>query len=254
MTAEPASETRIPGDGRIVTPADMMAVSLSRILRDGEIAFHGVASPLPMVAILLAKATHAPNLIYLNITGSVDPAPWHLPHSTVDPALLQGSRSMITLADAFDLSARGELDTVFLSGVQIDARGSINMSAIGDPAHPKVRLPGGAGSAFLMSTANRIVLWRTRHDARTFIEHLSFTTGSGKVDRVVTPLCIFRRNDEGHLVLESIHPYTTSGEIVQNTGFSVVTDGVPFTPPPTAEEMAALDRIDPEGVRFTEFA
>src|SRR5579859_7120489 len=176
------------------SPDTMMVVALSRLLRDGENVFHGVASPLPMVAILLAKATHAPNLIYLNITGSIDPRPEHLPRSTVDPALVRGSRALITLADAFDLSARSRLDTVFLSGVQIDGAGRINMSAIGEYAHPKVRLPGGAGSAFLMSTANRIILWRTRHDRRTFVEELPFVTGSGNVDRVVTPLCVFRRD------------------------------------------------------------
>src|SRR5260370_33205256 len=144
-----------------------MGVALSRLLRDGERVFHGVASPLPMVAILLARATHAPSLVYLNITGSVDPTPRHLPRSTVDPALLEGTRSLITLADAFDLSARGELDTVFLSGMQIDARRRLNMSAIGDYDRPKVRLSGWAGSAFLMPTARRVLLWRTRHDPCT---------------------------------------------------------------------------------------
>jgi glutaconate CoA-transferase subunit B len=231
-----------------------MAVAMSRLLRDGELVFHGVASPLPMVAILLAKAVHVPDLVYLNITGSVDPKPERLPHTTVDPALLQGTRSLITLADAFDLSARGELDTVFLSGVQIDGAGRINMSAIGDPGRPKVRLPGGAGSAFLMSTANRVVLWRTRHDTRTFVERLSFTTGSGKVDRVVTPLCVFRRDPEaGTLLVESIHPYSSAEEVSAQTGFAVETAGVPFTPAPTAEELAALERVDPEGVRRIEF-
>src|SRR5205085_1136761 len=129
------------------------------------------------------------------------------------------------------LSARGELDTVFLSGVQIDARGRINMSAIGDYAHPKVRLPGGAGSAFLMSTANRILLWRTRHDPRTFVEELPFVTGAGKVDRVVTPLCVFKRNPEtGRLEVESIHPYSSADEVAAQTGFAVELEGVPFTP------------------------
>jgi glutaconate CoA-transferase subunit B len=232
----------------------MMAVVLSRLLRDGERVFHGVASPLPMVAILLAKATHAPNLVYLNITGSIDPEPAHLPRSTVDPALLDGTSSLITLADAFDLSARGELDTVFLSGVQIDAQGRINMSAIGDYAHPKVRLPGGAGSAFLMSTANRIILWRTRHDTRTFVEDLSFVTGAGNVDRVVTPLCVFRRNPEsGRLRVESIHPYATADEVAAQTGFPLEMEGVPLTPPPTAEELSALGAVDPDEIRRTEF-
>lgn len=238
-----------------LTPDVMMAVAMSRLLRDGELAFHGVASPLPMVAILLAKATHAPNLIYLNITGSIDPIPDHLPRSTVDPALLRGTRSMITLADAFDLSARGELDTVFLSGVQIDAAGRINMSAIGDYTHPKVRLPGGAGSAFLMSTANRIILWRTRHDPRTFVEELPFITGAGNVDRVVTPLCVFRRDPKlDRLVLDSIHPYTTTDEVKAQTGFPLDVEGIPTTPPPTADELTALTHIDPTAIRRTEFA
>ncbi len=42
--------------------AQQMAVSLARLLRNGETVFHGVASPLPMVATLLAQATHAPDL------------------------------------------------------------------------------------------------------------------------------------------------------------------------------------------------
>lgn len=167
----------------------MMAVAMARLLRDGETVFHGVASPLPMVAILLAKRLHAPGLVYLNITGSVNPRPDHLPISTVDPALLRGTRALVTLADLFDLAARGRLDTVFLSGVQIDGQGRINMSAIGEYHQPKVRLPGGAGSAALMPAARRTILWRTKHDRRTFVERLDFVTASGNVDRVVTPLC-----------------------------------------------------------------
>ena len=58
---------------------EIMAVSLARLLRDGETVFHGVASPLPMVSILLAKVLHAPNLVYLNITGSTDPTPTRFP-------------------------------------------------------------------------------------------------------------------------------------------------------------------------------
>ena len=143
---------------------DIMVVSLARLLRDGETVFHGVASPIPMVAILLAKATHAPDLVYLNIAGSVDPEPESLPVSTVDPALIRGARSMVTLTDLFDLAASRRLDTAFLSGVQIDGRGRTNMSVIGQFDAPKVRLPGGAGSAAIMPRAKRTLIWRTKHD------------------------------------------------------------------------------------------
>src|SRR5215207_1460472 len=136
----------------IIAP-EMMTVAMSRVLRDGETVFHGVASPLAMVATLLAQQSQAPNLIYLNITGSINPHPNSLPVSTVGPELLRGTRALVTLADLFDLSARGRLDTAFLGGAQIDGQGRINLSAIGDYARPKVRLPGGAGSAALMPTA-----------------------------------------------------------------------------------------------------
>lgn len=236
-------------------PATIMVTALSRLLRDGERVFHGVASPLPMVAILLAKATHAPRLVYINITGSIDPAPRALPRSTTDPALLAGTRALVTLAEIFDLSARGELDTVFLSGVQIDVRGRINMSAIGEYAHPRVRLPGGAGSAFLLPTAGRVILWRTRHDSRTFVESVGFATGSGHVDRVVTPLCVFRRDPQRErLLVESIHPSTDPEDLQTRTGFALDLAGVPFTPPPSEEELAALARVDPTEVHRIEFA
>ena len=101
----------------------------------------------------------------------------------------------MTLTDLFDLAARGRLDTAFLSGVQIDGAGRINMSVIGDFARPTVRLPGGAGSAALMPRAKRTILWRTKHDPRVFVERLDFVTAQGNVDRVVTPLCVFRRRD-----------------------------------------------------------
>ena len=141
----------------------------------------------------------------------------------------------------------------FLSGVQIDGAGRINMSAIGDFARPKVRLPGGAGSAALMPTAKRVLLWRTKHDPRVFVDRLDFVTAAGNVDRVVTPLCVFVRRD-GRLEAESLHPGVTPEELRAATGFAVeVGPGTPVTPPPTAAELAALRAVDPDEVFRSEF-
>lgn len=239
-----------------VAPWDMMAIAMARLLRSGETVFHGVASPLPMVATLLAKKLHAPDLTYLNITGAVDADPPTLPVSTVDPALLRGTRALVTLADLFDLSARGRLDVAFLSGVQIDGEGRINLSAIGPYEHPTVRLPGGAGSAMLMPTARRVILWRTKHDPRTFVERLDFVTAAGNVDRVVTPLGIFvRRNGDLKLEVESLHPGVRPEAFQDATGFAVdVGPETPVTTPPSAEELTVLRAIDPAGVARSEFA
>lgn len=238
----------------IVPAPAMMAVAMARLLRDGETVFHGVASPLPMVATLLAKRLAAPHLVYLNITGSVDPAPVRLPVSTVDPALLHGTRSLVTLTDLFDLAARGRLDVAFLSGAQIDQAGRINLSVIGSFDRPVVRLPGGAGSAALMPSVRRVILWRTKHDRRSFVDHLEFVTAAGNVDRVVTPLCVFVRR-QGWLDVESLHPGVTPDRLHEQTGFSVmVDDTTPITLPPTRAELAGLAEIDPERVIETEFA
>jgi glutaconate CoA-transferase, subunit B len=240
------------------TPAPtFMAVAMARLLRDGERVFHGVASPLPMVAILLAKRLHAPGLVYLNITASVDPSPGALPKSTVDPALLAGTATLVTLTELFDLSARGGLDTAFLGGVQIDGAGRINMSVIGNFDRPRVRLPGGAGSALILPTAKRTILWRTQHTPRSLVDHLDFVTATGNVDRLVTPMAVFRREAAGNgtpgFMLESRSPGVSIEAIREATGFAFeATAHVPELVP-TAEELAALDAVDPGRVREVEF-
>lgn len=230
-----------------------MVAALARLLRNGESVFHGVASPLPMVATLVAKRLHAPDLVYLNITGGVDPEPTPSAASTVDPALLSGARSMVTLTDLFDLAASGRLDTAFLSGVQIDRQGRINMSVIGDFAKPTVRLPGGAGSAAIMPRAKRTILWRTRHDPRTFVERLDFVTAAGNVAFVVTPMCVFARSAD-RLQVETIHPWVEPDDLAAATGFPIDAGALtPRTPLPTEDELATLAAVDPAGVSLTEF-
>ena len=232
--------------------AEQMIVCLARLLRNGEVVFHGVASPIPMVATLLAKRTHAPDLVYVSIAGGVDPEPSQVRASTVDPVLLEGARSQVTLTDLFDLAASGRLDTAFLSGVQIDGQGRTNMSVIGDFARPRVRLPGGAGSAAIMPRAKRTLIWRTRHDPRVFVDRLDFVTATGNVDRVVTPMCVFRRV-AGRLEIETIHPWVDPAELLANTGFPVeLGEGLQQTPPVTVEERAVIAAIDPDRVVLTE--
>ena len=156
------------------------------------------------------------------------------------------------LMDVFDLSMRGGLDVAFLSGVQFDQEGRVNASVIGDYRRPKVRLPGGAGSAVLIPTAKRAVIWRTKHDRRTFTEKVDFITARGHVSDIITPLCHFAMR-EGKLIVESVHPGHTLAEVAENTGFPVQYYEERETVPPTEEEMRWLRRIDPRDLRSIEF-
>jgi glutaconate CoA-transferase, subunit B len=234
-------------------PSDLMAVAMARLLRDGEVVFQGVNSVLPMVAIGLARRVHAPNLTYVNIAGGFDPTPRFAPASSTDPELARGSPALISNEDFYDLCARGGIDTVFLGAVQIDARGRTNVSVIGEHSRPKVRLPGGGGAAAIMPTAGRVILWRSQHSPRVFVERLDFVTAAGNVDRVVTPLCVFQRR-RGRLEVEALMPDVTAEEVRAQTGFDLGTDSAwPALQPPTEAELDALQVVDPEGVRRMEF-
>jgi glutaconate CoA-transferase, subunit B len=232
---------------------ELMAIAMARLLEDGEVVFQGVNSPLPMVAIALARRLQAPNLVYLNISGGIDPCPRYLPASTTAAELAHGSASLFNNEDFYDLCARGGIDTAFLGAVQIDGAGRTNVSVIGDHIRPKVRLPGGGGAAMIMATARRVILWRTQHNRRAFVERLDFVTAAGNVDRVVTPLCVLQRRN-GRLVVEALFPGTSAGDVTANTGFPLdVPADCPSLAAPTEHELALLAAVDPGRVREMEF-
>lgn len=233
-------------------PSDIMTIAIARMLKNDETVFHGVASPLPMVAIQLAKSLQAPDLIYVNITGGVDAKPLKFSKSTDGPELLKGTKALFPLSEIFDLSMRGGLDVAFLSGIQFDPYGNVNASVVGDYHKPKVRLPGGAGSAVLIPTAKRAIIWRTKHDKRTFVPKCDFVTTRGNIHKIVTPLCIFAFKD-GRLVLDSIHKTSSLQEVIDNTGFEVIYDEIRFTEDPTPEEWKMLQKVDPTDIRSIEF-
>ncbi len=245
---------RISEPARDYTAADMMICAMARLIQDKDTVFHGVSSHMPMLAVLLAKSMHAPEAVYLNIPGGVDPDVIKIKEYTSAGAeLCEDAEAMFPLQDVFDLSMRGGLDVAFLSGIQFDVNGNVNASVIGDYKRPKVRMPGGAGSAVLIPTAKRAIIWRTKHDARTFVEKVDFVTTRGNIDKIVTPLCVFRFR-QGKLELDTVHPTTTFENVQENTAFLLSKNAVGITPAPTVDEITILNRIDPQRIREIEFA
>ena len=237
----------------MIRPCDMMTIAMARLIEDGDTVFHGVSSHMPMVATLAAKRLHAPNAVHLNIPGGVDPQkPVLNEYTSAGGELWQNACAGFPLMEVFDLSMRGGLDVAFLSGVQFDAAGNVNASVIGEYRRPKVRLPGGAGSAVLSPTARRAIIWRTKHDRRTFANRVDFVTAQGNVSEIVTPLCIFTMY-QGELILKSVHPYSSIEEVAENTGFPIRYFSIEQTPPPTEREMRALWEVDPMDYRSIEF-
>jgi glutaconate CoA-transferase subunit B len=216
--------------------SELIAVLMSREVRDGEVSACGALSQIPASGLLLAKELHAPNaeLIILNTVFR----PFHT------------SRQFHFLAQ------RGELGLFFASGVQIDRRGNYNLHHLGtDPDHPKVRFPGGYGGSLIYYCARRTVVFRTEHTRRSLVEKVDFISAAGSSEanvlrlgnptKVITPKAILRFDKEaGSLRLDSIHAPYTLEDVQENTGFDLGVRGpVATTPAPSAEELRVLREV-----------
>ncbi len=233
-------------------PSDLLTTVIARHLGGVESCFHGLASTVPMVAIMLARKLYYPGLLYLNITGGVNVKDVPLRISSDGPNLYHASQSAFNLTDIFDFAARGALDVAFLSGGQVDEQGRVNNSAIGPFASPKVKLPGGAGSAVLIPNAKRSFIWKSKHEPRGLVKEVDFVTSKGNVDYIFTPLCVFKRID-GRMMLAGVMPGSSLEEIRENTGFEVGVHSTQAIAPPTEEELRLLGEIDPLRARDAEF-
>jgi glutaconate CoA-transferase, subunit B len=245
--------------------SEMMVVTASRLLRDGDVVFVGIGQP--NLACNLARRTHAPNLNMIYEAGVIGAQPARLPLSIGDPCLVSGAASICSMYEIFAYYLQnGKIDVGFLGGAQIDRFGNVNATVIGPYAKPKVRLPGSGGSAEIAAWANR-VYFITPHQARRFPEKCDFITGAGflagKSERiatgvrgggpheVVTDLGILTPDQEtGELILTALHAGATVEQAIKNTGWKLkVADDLKTTEPPTDEELRLLrEELDPTGI------
>jgi len=214
---------------------ELLAVLLSREVRDWETSACGAVSHIPATALLLAEATHAPHAQII-ILGSEE-----------------YGRNLGK--DFHFVAQRGQLDLFFISGIQIDAEGNFNLHVIGDPDAPDFRLPGGYGTGLLYYTAKRVLLFRTEHTARTFVPKVDFVSGALKTPdkikrprnstKVVTPMAVLTWEYEAERwALESVQAGYSVQDVQENTGFDLLLpEQVPTTPEPAPQELHTLRTV-----------
>lgn len=202
-----------------------MAVLIARQVRDGENVGTGVNSPVPASGVLLARALHAPNA-RLRMPGAESAEPFH------------GSKEF------FDMAQRGRIDLFFLSGVQVDRRGNINLHVLGDYGRPERRFAGAFGSAVLYYVVRRVIVFRLEHSPRTLVDQVDFVTasgGPGRPDRVITSRAVLVPGAAGELELFEYAPGETVAGVRAATGWDLqVRPGVRASPPPTELELELL--------------
>jgi glutaconate CoA-transferase, subunit B len=217
-----------------VRPEEVLIEVVLRLIDGAKLIAVGANSPIPAAAAFLAQrlSPDAPNV---SLQQSPDHNLW-----------TDGGREL------FDSAGQGRIDVFFFSGAQIDGTGNINLTVIGDYAHPRTRFPGAYGSAYLYFMVPRIILFRLEHSRRTLVEKVDFISAPGtsppNVFRrggpvaLVTPLCHFGFDKRrARFRLESVHPGHTVDEVLDNTGFAFDRpDEVPVTPAPSAEMLTLL--------------
>lgn len=240
------------------TAGEMMAVTGSRALIDGEVVLVGVG--LPQVAAYLAKRTHAPDLHILFEVGVMGARPRETGVGIADARLWFGASRMAGYVEVLGMVLqRGLVDVGFLGALEVDAYGNINTTwAAGR------HFTGSGGANDIASLAKRIMVIM-RHEPKKLSERVKYITspghlmggrsrqeaglrGGGPV-QVITDKAVLDFDPETkRMRLASVHPGVSVAEVIENTGFPLlVPTTVPVTEEPTAEELELIRReVDPD--------
>lgn len=243
------------------TTNELMAVTASRLLKDGENVVVGLG--LPQIAALLAKSTHAPGLNIIYEIGVINPEAEEMGVGIADPRLWNESECFTSFVGTLgSILQKGLIDVGFLGGLQVDKFGNINSTSIKTEKGYR-HINGSGGAADIATFAKRLMIIM-KHEKRKIIEKVDFLTSVGYLNgrnsrketglpmcediKIITNLCVFGFDEEERsLKLLSVHPGITLEEVVENTGVEFkIPETVKYTEEPTEKEVDLLrNSIDP---------
>jgi glutaconate CoA-transferase subunit B len=246
------------------TVDELICACIARQIPDGEIVAQGIATPLVMAGYLLAKCTHAPNVMFASAIGQSLVQDWApLGVARIEALWLDQAMIHVGFARAATEILPRLRPLEFFRPAQVDVHGNFNNIALGaDYRRPRLRLPGTGGIPDVTTYEDRVSLYVPRHSRVTFVNQVDFVSGLGHNPArtrgagpcyLVTDLGQFDYAD-GRMRLTSLHPSATLAQVRAKTGFDfdVAPDWGP-TPPPTSEDVRLLrESIDPLGVRQLE--
>jgi glutaconate CoA-transferase subunit B len=228
-----------------ISPTDLMTINAARELRDGQVCLVGVGPP--NAAANLARRLQAPGCVLVYESGAIGAQPVRLPLSIGDDDLAETALELVSVVEMFNLwIGGGRIDVGFLGAAQIDRRGNLNTTTIGDYDHPKVRLPGAGGAPEIAACAKSVIVI-VRHSPRTFVERLDFVTSLAHERGhtvVITDLGVLRPADDGELELVAVHPGVEPEQVQEATGWELrMADAIEHTPAVTQRELDELREL-----------
>jgi glutaconate CoA-transferase subunit B len=264
------------------TLGELMIYQIALTIENNSLVFHGFGSPLVQLALHVAKRFLAPELILVaGATYAVNPTPVFLTPTTNDFAMSLGAECQLNIEELFDLAASGRMGRMFLSGLQIDRFGNINVTCLGAPDKPGLKLPGGGGGGNLSCDARHITIWTAAHRALPdaegkrryrlgsrcdFVTSLGHYTDNGIArtalslrglgpDRIVTDLGVFDFNEQGHARLRAVYPDTSVELIAENTEFEFpVADDLSTAALPDRDMIQFIRKLDPMNIHQHELS
>jgi glutaconate CoA-transferase subunit B len=241
------------------TSSEMMTVTAARALENGMTCFVGIG--LPSEAANLARLTHAPEVVLIYESGTLQTKPDILPLSIGDGELCESALTTVAVPEMFRYWLQGgKVNVGFLGTAQIDRFANLNTTLIGDYKAPKVRLPGGGGAPEIATNAGEVFI-TFKHSKRAFVKDVDFVTtlgfgrdGKGRDNvpnigkgptRVITDLCVMKPDpDTKELVVVSLHPGVTREQVIDATGWDIrFAEQLESTPEPNANELDILREL-----------
>ena len=163
-----------------LAPRERMVLRAAREIEEGETVF--VGTRLPLLAYLVAKATHAPNAVALYENGLIrEEAARELLFTMGDPPNILNATSASTTLDVMGMMQAGRVDLGLLGGAEVDRYGNVNSTEVAADGGGTTRLPGSGGAADIASLARRTVIL-VPQEKRRLVERVRFRTSPGYGD------------------------------------------------------------------------
>lgn len=248
------------------TLQELLVVAAAREVKDREVVFVGVG--IPCLGALVAKLTHAPNVILAVESGGIGPTPYRLMLGIGDNACVENAVCVTSLWRAFSDQQRGYFDLGMLGGAQVDKYGNLNSTAIfgdGDYYSPKTRLPGSGGANDIAISARRTLIMMNQQ-RRRFLEKVDFITSPGYLDGpgdrerhgypgggpsvIISNMAIFRFDEQTReAFLDSVHPGITADDVRKEVSWDLkVCENLKTTAPPTRKEAEIIRILDSQKI------
>lgn len=248
--------------GMNYSATELVVAAAAREIRDREVVFVGMR--LPLLAFLLAKATHAPSAVGAFENGILRDRP--AGDSLITMSDCPNVTDSLWTGDTINVMAllqTGRVDLGFLGGAQVDRFGNLNTSYVGRGGK-RMRLPGSGGGCDIASLSRRHVIIM-RHEKRRFVERVDYVTSPGYGEggewrgrvglpwggpsAVITTLGLFRFDPSTkEMYLASVHPGVDETAVRAETGWLLqVARDLSTIPPPSEAELTLIRRYDPKG-------